>query len=142
VNDSKLNKLVQIRSFLAESEAVEFNRKNRKEVYSWIYSWIEETLIIFQYAILPKKGERINQKISYEDYQLFSLSADQTHLLPLLEKMIASYLYRIIHFHCDNGSEYINQKVAAMLNNLLIKLTKSRPRHTNAMPLWRPKTAG
>ena len=27
--------------------------------------------------------------------------------------------------------EYINRKVAEMLNNLLIKLTKSRPRHTN-----------
>ena len=27
--------------------------------------------------------------------------------------------------------EYINSKVAEMLNNLLIKLTKSRPRHTN-----------
>ena len=27
--------------------------------------------------------------------------------------------------------EYINRKVAEMLNNLLIKLTKSRPRHSN-----------
>ena len=53
------------------------------------------------------------------------------HLIPLLEKIIASYPYRIINFHADNGSEYINSKVAEMLNNLLIKLTKSRPRHTN-----------
>lgn len=55
----------------------------------------------------------------------------EEYLLPLLEKTIASYPYRIINFHCDNGSEYINQKVAEMLNRLLIKLTKSRPRHTN-----------
>jgi hypothetical protein len=55
----------------------------------------------------------------------------EEYLLPLLEKMIASYHYRIINFHCDNGSEYINQKVVEMLNRLLIKLTKSRPRHTN-----------
>ena len=54
-----------------------------------------------------------------------------THLLPLLEKIIASYPYRIINFHADNGSEYVNSKVAEMLNNLLIKLTKSRPRHSN-----------
>lgn len=54
-----------------------------------------------------------------------------THLLPLLGKIIASYPYRIMNFHADNGSEYINSKVAEMLNNLLIKLTKSRPRHTN-----------
>jgi len=54
-----------------------------------------------------------------------------THLIPLLEKIIASYPYRIINFHADNGSEYINRKVAEMLNNLLIKLTKGRPRHSN-----------
>jgi transposase InsO family protein len=54
-----------------------------------------------------------------------------TQLIPLLVKIIASYPYRIINFHADNGSEYINSKVAEMLNNLLIKLTKSRPRHTN-----------
>jgi len=54
-----------------------------------------------------------------------------THLLPLLGKIIVSYPYRIMNFHADNGSEYINSKVAEMLNNLLIKLTKSRPRRTN-----------
>jgi hypothetical protein len=54
-----------------------------------------------------------------------------TQLLPLLGKIIASYPYRIMNFHADNGSEYVNSKVAEMLNNLLIKLTKSRPRHTN-----------
>jgi transposase InsO family protein len=53
------------------------------------------------------------------------------HLIPLLGKIIGSYPYQIMNFHADNGSEYINRKVAEMLNNLLIKLTKSRPRHTN-----------
>jgi hypothetical protein len=55
----------------------------------------------------------------------------EEYLIPLLEKIIASYPYRIMNFHADNGSEYINRKVVEMLNNLLIKLTKSRPRHTN-----------
>ena len=55
----------------------------------------------------------------------------EEYLLPLLGKIIGSYPYRIINFHADNGSEYVNSKVAKMLNNLLIKLTKSRPRHTN-----------
>lgn len=54
-----------------------------------------------------------------------------SQLIPLLGKIIASYPYRIINFHADNGSEYVNSKVAEMLNNLLIKLTKSRPRHSN-----------
>jgi len=53
------------------------------------------------------------------------------YLLPLLEKMIASYPFQIINFHADNGSEYINQKVAEMLNKLLIQFTKGRPRHSN-----------
>jgi len=55
----------------------------------------------------------------------------EEYLLPLLEKIIASYPYQILNFHADNGSEYINQKVAEMLNRLLIKLTKGRPRHSN-----------
>ena len=53
------------------------------------------------------------------------------HLIPLLKKLISSYPYRIINFHADNGTEYINRRVVEMLNKLLIKLTKSRPRHTN-----------
>ncbi|PKP56512.1 MAG: integrase, partial [Candidatus Altiarchaeales archaeon HGW-Altiarchaeales-1] len=55
----------------------------------------------------------------------------EEHLIPLLGKIISSYPYRIINFHADNGSEYVNSKVAEMLNNLLVKLTKSRPRHSN-----------
>jgi transposase InsO family protein len=34
-------------------------------------------------------------------------------------------------FHADNGSEYINQRVAERLNKLLIEFTKSRSRPTN-----------
>lgn len=52
-------------------------------------------------------------------------------LIPLLQKIIDSYPYRIINFHADNGTEYINRKVAEILNNLFVKLTKSRPRHSN-----------
>jgi transposase InsO family protein len=283
MNDSNLSSMSQLKNFLSESGGIEFNRKNRKEVYSWI----EETLIRFQYAILPKKekglirsylmkitgyskaqlGRHITQyrktgqvrikeyerhkfqkKYTSQDIRLLAKTAElhsspngvalkktlermageygqeeyrniagisvshiynlkkkasylrsitsyqktnkgkgkaigvrckpqpegkpgyirvdnihqgdqerqkgvyhintideltqweviaatenitEEYLLPLLEKMIASYPYRIINFHCDNGSEYINQKVAEMLNRLLIKLTKSRPRHTN-----------
>ncbi len=52
-------------------------------------------------------------------------------MLPLLEKLLNAYPFRILEFHADNGSEFINQYVVAMLNKLLIKLTKSRPRHSN-----------
>jgi len=283
MNDSKLNSIDQIKSFLSESGAIEFNKRSRKEAYYWI----EETLRRFHYVILSKKEKglirrylmkitgysraqlarqiaqyrktgqvrikeyernKFKKKYTPQDIQLLAQTAklhdspngaalkktlermvtvyqkeeyqkianisvshiynlkkkvsylrsvsfyqktrkgkgrtigqrckpkpegkpgylrvdtmhqgDQegnkgvyhintvdevvqwevagaaakitdTHLIPLLEKIIASYPYRIINFHADNGSEYINRKVAEMLNNLLIKLTKGRPRHTN-----------
>jgi len=58
-------------------------------------------------------------------------SLTEKHLLPLLERLIEEYPFAILNFHADNGSEYINREVAKMLNRLLIKLTKSRPRRSN-----------
>ena len=55
----------------------------------------------------------------------------EEHMLPLLRQLINAYPFKILGFHADNGSEYLNFQVAAMLNKLLIKLTKSRPRHSN-----------
>jgi len=52
-------------------------------------------------------------------------------MLPVLEDAISQFPFKIINFHSDNGSEYINKKVAALLNRLLIKQTKSRSRHSN-----------
>lgn len=55
----------------------------------------------------------------------------ESYLVPLLTRLIESYPFRIVGFHADNGSEYMNSRVARLLNKLLIKLTKSRPRHCN-----------
>ncbi len=52
-------------------------------------------------------------------------------LEPLLEAMIRQFPFRILGFHSDNGSEYINAVIARLLNRLLIQQTKSRPRHSN-----------
>jgi len=49
------------------------------------------------------------------------------HLLPVLENMLEQYPFRILGFHCDNGSEFLNKRVAALLNKLLVEFTKSRP---------------
>lgn len=43
--------------------------------------------------------------------------------------MLNQFPFGICGFHSDNGSEYINKQVADMLNRMLVKLTKSRPRH-------------
>jgi transposase InsO family protein len=50
---------------------------------------------------------------------------------PMLKELLAKFPFIVIEFHADNGSEYINKIVAELLNKLLIKLTKSRPRHSN-----------
>lgn len=55
----------------------------------------------------------------------------EAFLLDALEQAIALFPFKIHAFHSDNGSEYINKKVAALLQKLLIEQTKSRPRHSN-----------
>ena len=52
-------------------------------------------------------------------------------LEPLLESMLYQFPFHIREFHSDNGSEFINRTVAGLLNKLLIRFTKSRPRHPN-----------
>ena len=53
-------------------------------------------------------------------------------LVPVLEALITAYPFEIQGFHADNGSEYINHRVAALLNKLHIgQFTKSRARHCN-----------
>ena len=53
------------------------------------------------------------------------------YLEPILESMLAGFPFVIRGFHSDNGSEFINKTVAKLLNKLLIRFTKCRPRHTN-----------
>lgn len=55
----------------------------------------------------------------------------ETWLQPVLEAMLRQFPFRICGFHTDNGSEFINQTVARLLNKLLIEQTKSRPRRCN-----------
>ena len=54
----------------------------------------------------------------------------EQHLLPVLEAMLHQFPFRILGFHCDNGSEFINYQVAGMLEKLLIEFTKSRAYRT------------
>jgi hypothetical protein len=50
----------------------------------------------------------------------------EQHLMPVLEAILHQFPFRIQGFHADNGSEYINHKVAQLLKKLLIEFTKSR----------------
>ena len=55
----------------------------------------------------------------------------EAYLLPVIEALLEAFPFRILGFHADNGSEYINHKVAKMLDKLAAEFTKSRPRHSN-----------
>lgn len=55
----------------------------------------------------------------------------ENHLLPVIEQMLAQFPFEILGFHADNGSEYVNHRVAQMLEKLRVEFTRSRPRRSN-----------
>lgn len=65
----------------------------------------------------------------------------EAYLLPVLEAMMDAFPFVIRGFHSDNGSEYINRKVAELLEKLRIEQTKSRSRQTNDNALAESKNA-
>jgi hypothetical protein len=66
----------------------------------------------------------------------------EAYLIPVLEEMLLSFPFKILGFHSDNGSEYINRYVAELLHKLLIEeQTKSRSRQTNDNALAESKNA-
>lgn len=65
----------------------------------------------------------------------------EAYLIPALETLLESFPFKIINFHSDNGSEYVNKTVAKLLSKLLIEFTKSRPRKSNDNALAEGKNA-
>jgi transposase InsO family protein len=65
----------------------------------------------------------------------------EAFLLPVLALIIEQFPFVIEGFHSDNGSEYINGKVAKLLEKLRIEQTKSRSRHSNDNALAESKNA-
>jgi len=65
----------------------------------------------------------------------------ERYLIPALELLLDAFPFKIINFHSDNGSEYVNKDVAKLLGKLLIEFTKSRPRHSNDNALAEGKNA-
>jgi len=55
----------------------------------------------------------------------------EAYLLPVLGELLEAFPFTILGVHADNGSEYINHRVARLLAKLNAELTKSRPRHSN-----------
>ena len=65
----------------------------------------------------------------------------EAFLLPVLALVMAQFPFVLKGFHSDNGSEYINHRVAKMLDKLRIEQTKSRARHSNDNALAESKNA-
>ena len=55
----------------------------------------------------------------------------EAYLVPVLETMLLQFPFITRGFHSDNGSEFVNRTAARLLNKMLIRFTKSRPRHSN-----------
>lgn len=65
----------------------------------------------------------------------------EAYLLPVLQLILEQFPFVILGFHSDNGSEYINHRVAKLLEKLRIEQTKSRSRHSNDNALAESKNA-
>jgi hypothetical protein len=75
----------------------------------------------------------INLVDEVTQYQLLAAvpRLNEGSLVPVLERLLAAFPFRVLGFHTDNGSEYVNHQVAGLLNKLLVEFTKSRPRRSN-----------
>jgi len=75
----------------------------------------------------------INAVDEVTQYQFVAAVArlGERDLLPALQGLLDAFPFKVLGFHADNGSEYVNHKVAGLLNKLLVAFTKSRPRRSN-----------
>ena len=53
------------------------------------------------------------------------------YLIPVVRVIWEQFPFRVRGFHSDNGSEYVNDPVAQLLEKLRAEFTKSRPRRSN-----------
>ena len=49
----------------------------------------------------------------------------ERYLIPALYQLLETFPFTVLGFHSDNGSEYINKRVAELLEKLRIEFTKS-----------------
>ena len=83
----------------------------------------------------------INTVDSVTQFQLVATceKISEASLLPVIRQLLEGFPFVILGFHADNGSEYINDQVATLLEMLRIEFTKSRPRQSNDNALAEPK---
>ena len=65
----------------------------------------------------------------------------EAFLLPVNKAMLTAFPFRLLRFHSDNDSEYINHATAKLLEKLRFEQTKSRPRQSTDNGLAETKNA-
>ena len=70
------------------------------------------------------------------------VAISERFLVPVLDGLLGLFPFVVVGFHADNGSEYVNHTVAALLNKLHIRdFIKSRPRRSTDNALVEGKNA-
>ena len=134
-----------------------YNLRGRRQYLSWALTWTKTNPNKIPIGIRKKpehggkpgcirvdsvhQGDRDKEKGVYHinlvdevtQWELIGCveGISEYFLLPLLEELLLLFPFRIWNFHSDNGSEYVNYQVAAMLTKLMVEQTKSRARHSN-----------
>lgn len=73
----------------------------------------------------------IVDEVTQSEFVFCVAAISESYMKVVLEDLYILCPFKIINFHSDNGSEYINKVVADILNRLHIHQTKSRPRRHN-----------
>jgi transposase InsO family protein len=70
----------------------------------------------------------INAVDAVTQWQVVGCAAriSEAYLLPVLRAVLEQFPFVVLGFHADNGSEYINHRVAGLLEKLRVEFTKSR----------------
>ena len=94
------------------------------------------------YLINLVETDRMRSAVTQFEFVGAVVGISERFLVPLLEGLLLSFPFPILGFHADNGSEYINHRVAALLDKLRVeRFTKSRARHSNDNALVEGKNA-
>jgi transposase InsO family protein len=80
-----------------------------------------------------KGGYPLNAVDCVTQFQLVATceKISEASRLPVIRQLLEGFPFVILGFHADNGSAYINDTVAMMLETWRIACTKSRPRHSH-----------
>lgn len=80
-------------------------------------------------------------EVTQYEFVICVTSLLEENVIPAIVSALDFFPFKIIHFHSDNGSEFINHHLAELLNARLITQTKSRARRSTDNGLIESKNA-